>query len=260
MAIGAAWASVVFALLCSCPRGVLAQASDDEAVLERPATEAASREGAFLPLTLGSRLPGRAWAFGWGGYDSAAARPVAEAGAEVRLWRGLSVRGGAAYTGASDRLRPTVGLRYQALRQEAHGLDAGVAIFYRPEGLTEPEGEIEGLVFAGKSFGNTALFGNLVYGQDPDGHEHDAEVRAAVMHQVRRFGFGADTRLRRAIGARSSAPISIASPRYDIQAGPVATLSFDSLLLFCQVGPALVRLPAESRLGVVAMTGMGAAF
>src|SRR5205085_1684538 len=116
-----------------------------------------------------------------GGYDGARGSGLFEATAEVRVWGPVAVRGGAVYTGDDKGLRPTFGVRVQALREAAHGLDATVGAFYRPEGLTEPEGEVEAVVAAGTHLGRTYVLGNLVYGQDPEGNERDGEVRLAAM-------------------------------------------------------------------------------
>src|SRR5256885_842110 len=75
-------------------------------------------------------------------------------------------------------------------------------ISYRPEGLTEAEGEIEGVVSFGRHAGATYLLANLLYGQDPDGHERDGEVRAAALRPVgRSFVIGVDGRMRVDLGS-----------------------------------------------------------
>src|SRR4051812_38343912 len=108
--------------------------------------ERASAAGTFLPLTHAPALGSAASAAGAGGYDSARGTALLEAFAEARLWGPIAARAGAVYTSGDQRLRPSVGGRVQLLREGEHGADASVGVFYRPEGLTEPEGELEAVL------------------------------------------------------------------------------------------------------------------
>src|SRR5262245_3846117 len=154
------------------------------AVQESPAAAvSAAADGLFLPSTLAPRV-GSTAAFGsaFGGYDGARAKPLVGLAAEARLFGPVALRAEVVYNGESSRsTRPGVGLRAQLLRQAAHGLDGALSVFYRPEGFTEPEGEIETFVSLGRSFDRVSVVANLVYGQDPEGNERDGEVRAALL-------------------------------------------------------------------------------
>src|SRR6185369_15996622 len=110
-----------------------------------------------------------ALAVGFAGYDGARSSPIGGATAEVRIWGPFALRGGAEYSTDRRAARPTIGGRVQVLRQARHGVDGSLSVFYRPEGFTEPEGEIETFVSLGRRFNRLAVLGNLVYGQDPEG-------------------------------------------------------------------------------------------
>jgi hypothetical protein len=217
-------------------------------------TRNAAATGAFLPLTIAATTDARAAvASGVGGYDSARGAGVFEAAVEAHLFGPVTLRGGAVYSGAGDRLRPSFGARLQALREGEHGLDGTVGVFYRPEGLTEPEGEIEAALAAGLHAGRTYLCGNLVYGQDPEGRERDGEARVAALRPVgERLVLGLDGRLRLAIGG--------AEPRYDVVAGPAASVLVGPVALLLQVAATAVDRQGRTAAGVVATGGFGAAF
>ena len=120
----------------------VAQAGDPEidAIVSRPpeVTDAV-RAGALLPSTLAPQVGATAaHAVGLAGYDGARAAPIMSAIGEVRVWGPFALRGGAEYSSTRKEPRPTIGGRVQLLRQERHGVDGSVSIFYRPEGFNEP--------------------------------------------------------------------------------------------------------------------------
>lgn len=218
-------------------------------------------EGAFMPFSLPARVGvTRAFAWGNGGYDSARKGPVADAAAEVQLWGPIAVRGGATYSNDTDRMRPNVGLRAQLLRQETTGIDGSVSVFYKAEGFTEAEGEIETFVSVGHVFDRTAVTGNLVYGQDPEGNERDGEVRASVIRSTGRFGFGLDSRARSALGTQHGTA-AVKEPKYDATLGALGAVTLGGLVLFAEAGPNVVRMPqTTARYGAIAFAGVGSAF
>jgi hypothetical protein len=243
---------------------VYAQEQRDEpigiAAVLSPTTRAVE-EGAFLPMTLAPRVGSTAgFAAGFAGYDSAAKSGRFESLAEVHLWGPLSLRGGAAYSAASDRMRPNIGARLQLLRQEAHGLDGAVAVFYKAEGFNEPEGEIETVLSAGARFGATAVAANLTYGQDPEGNERDGEVRAAVFRCWRALSVGLDARGRFALGEQGIAA-TLREPHLDASALPFASVVTGPVALFAEAGVSALRFAnADLAVGVTALGGVGAAF
>lgn len=242
-----------------------ARAQQEEPQIEKPVAPppevaTAIRDGALLPSTLAPRVGAAgAVAFGFAGYDGARAAPIGSATAEVRVWGPLALRGGAEYADTRRAPRPTIGGRVQILRQERHGLDGSLSVFYRPEGFTEPEGEIETFVSLGRRFDRLSVFGNLVYGQDPEGNERDGELRFASLYAAGRWTFGIDSRVRFALGTRRSA-MAQAEPKLDLIAGPLAAATVGPLALFAQAGPSLLALSDRMSAGVAALGGLGMVF
>ena len=226
-----------------------------------PDVTIAVREGALLPSTLAPRVGANAaLALGFGGYDGARSSPIGMATSEVRVWGPFAIRGGAEYSTIRKEPRPTIGGRVQLLRQAQHGIDGSFSVFYRPEGFTEPEGEIESFISIGRRFERVSVLGNLVYGQDPEGNERDGEVRFASLYGVGRWAFGVDSRLRFAIGTQRSA-MAMREPRVDLLAGPVGAASVRPVAFFAQAGPSVLKLANTSTsTGVAALAGVGSVF
>ena len=247
--IGASWATT--------------QARAEEADADQPPAieiAAAVREGALLPTTVAPRVGATAaLAFGFAGYDGARSAPIGSATAEVRVWGPFALRGGGEYSTARREGRPTIGGRVQLLRQERHGVDGSLSVFYRPEGFTEPEGEIETFVSLGRRFDRLALLGNLVYGQDPEGNERDGELRFASLYAIGRWTVGVDSRVRFALGAQHGA-MAAAEPRFDLLAGPLAAATVGPVALFAQAGPSVLKLAGTTSSGVAALGGVGSVF
>jgi hypothetical protein len=240
-----------------------AQAEDPEidAIVSRPPeVTTAVRAGALLPSTLAPQVGATAaHAVGFAGYDGARSAPIMSAIGEVRVWGPFALRGGAEYSTTRKEPRPSIGGRVQLLRQERHGIDGSVSIFYRPEGFNEPEGEIESFVSVGRRFERISVFGNLVYGQDPEGNERDGEVRLASLYAVGRWAVGLDSRLRFAIGAQRSAA-AMAEPRLDLLAGPIASATVGPIAMFAQAGPSVVKMTGDTAVGLAALGGVGSVF
>lgn len=246
-------------------RAAMAQAQELEPEAEvrlssAPEITTAVRDGALLPSTLTPRVGGNAaLAFGFAGYDGARSAPIGSATAEVRVWGPFALRGGAEYSTVRKEARPTIGGRVQLLHQERHGVDGSFSVFYRPEGFTEPEGEIETFVSLGRRFDRLSVFGNLVYGQDPEGNERDGEVRFASLYATGRWSFGVDSRMRFAIGTQKTA-MAQAEPKFDLMAGPLAAAAVGPVALFAQAGPSVLKLAGSTSAGVAAIGGLGSVF
>jgi hypothetical protein len=228
--------------------------------LADPAVTAAG-DGAFLPQTLSARVGKvRALMIGSGGYDSSRRGPLANAAAEVAIWGPLALRVETVYSNDTNRMRPSVGARAQLLRQDRHGVDGALTVFYKTEGFTEAEGEIETFASFGRRFQSVSLVGNLVYGQDSEGNERDGEVRAAAFHQHGAFAVGLDSRLRFAIGTQHGRAATV-EPTFDFAGGPVVTAAAGSFAVFAEAGPSMFGLASASmRYGLEAFGGLGAAF
>jgi hypothetical protein len=254
--------SRIFLALCTAqllPAGV-ARAADDELAAPAAKVEHSAAAGTFLPLTHAAAIDTqRAYGMGIGGYDSARSSGLFEATAEVRVWGPLALRGGAVYTSGDERLRPSFGARVQLLRESASGLDGAVGVFYRPEGLTEPEGEVEAVLSGGTHLGATYLLGNLVYGQDPEARERDGEVRLAALHPFSSsFLLGFDGRVRFDLGSQRGA--GKVEPELDALVGPAASLTLGRVALLLHGGASAYRTTADTAYGAFVLAGLGSSF
>jgi hypothetical protein len=229
---------------------------------EQPPEGRAARSaeaGMFLPYTMAPRTDSqRAFAFVLGGYDSPREHGQLEGTADLTVWGPLAVRIGVLYGQTSDQLRPSAGLRVQALSQASQGVDLSLGAFYRPEGFTEMEGEVEFVAAVARTFGHLGMFANLVYGQDPEGAERDAELRLAGLYAFdARFFGGIDSRLRFDLGEEEGKLRSEGEAEFDLVAGPTVMYALGEVALIAQVGVSGVGFEQSPRWGVVALGGLG---
>jgi hypothetical protein len=255
--------TITFAIVLGTGAPLWAQTEETDAdapIAPRSDFTVALREGALLPSTLAPRVGATAaLAFGFAGYAGARSAPIGSVVAEVKVWGPFAIRGGAEYSNTRREGRPTIGGRVQLLHQQQHGFDGSVSVFYRPEGFTEPEGEIETFVSLGRRLGSLTVLGNLVYGQDPEGNERDGEIRLASLYGTGRWTVGVDSRLRFAIGTQRSAAAA-AEPKLDLLAGPLATVAAGPVAFFAQAGPSVLKVANSTSFGVAAVGGMGTVF
>jgi hypothetical protein len=142
------------------------------------------------------------------------------------------------------------------LSQADQLVDLSIGAFYRPEGFTEAEGEVEAALAFGRRFGRLATFGTLVYGQDPEGAERDGEVRAAGLYALSAHSqLGLDSRLRFDLGSAPGKRLAEGSADYDLIAGPAFIYSLGAVALIGQVGLSLVG-QGRPRLGPLALAGL----
>ncbi len=225
-----------------------------------PAGTAAS-EGSFLPETLPARVESTpVFAYGSGGGDSSRNAALFDSAIEAHVWGPFALRFQTTYSNDTDKMRPSIAGRVQLLRQETHGIDGALSVFFKTEGFNETEGEIETFASVGRRFEQISLIGNLVYGQDPEGNERDGEVHAAAFRQYHWLMYGIDSRVRFAIGTQHG-HAATTEPIFDFIAGPVATAAAGPVAVFAQVGPSAFELDHSSaHLGVAALGGLGAAY
>jgi hypothetical protein len=227
-----------------------------------PAVRAADA-GSFLPDTLSARVGStQTFAYGSGGFDSSRGGPLVDAAVEVSIWGPLALRAQTTYSNDTNRMRPSVAGRVQILRQATHGVDGSLTVFYKTEGFTETEGEIETFVSVGHRFDRVSLLGNAVYGQDPEGNERDGELRAAAFWQSNngRYIVGLDARTRFAIGAQHGRAATT-EPKLDVEGGPVGTVAVGPIAVFAEAGPSAFQLAGgPMHVGVATIAGLGAAF
>jgi hypothetical protein len=236
---------------------VATPAAADE-LLDASRASPALREGEALPLGLAPPpREGHGLAVVQGGWDGARDSAVLEARAAVRLWGPVSLHGGAVYVARADTLRPSLGAMLDVLRQRRHGLDLAAAVTYRPEGLTEPEGEIELALLARRRIGETLLMLAGTAGQDPEGNERDVELRATALADLTpRLAVGLDGRGRFALAR----PDGSMEPDADLLAGGLAVLTFERWAASGFVGASVVDASGGTRAtGVAAMAGLGRA-
>ena len=228
--------------------------------LDNPA-QVAVGDGCFLPQTLSPRVNSlQVFGFGSGGYDSSRRGPRVDSAVEAGVWGPFALRFQATYSNDTEKMRPSIGGRAQILRQERHGIDGAVTVFFKTEGFTETEGEIETFISVGRRFERVSVVGNLVYGQDPEGNERDGEVHAAVFHQHRWLMYGLDSRVRFAIGTQRG-HAATTEPVFDLVAGPVVMAATGIGAIFAQAGPSAFALDhTATRVGVAALAGLGAAY
>jgi hypothetical protein len=249
---------VLLAALCG-TQPVLAQEDGDRQPGLDPA-QASAEAGQFLPTTISPRADSqRGYLLAFGGYDSAKDSAQAEAIADVSIFNWLALRGGVVYTQQPNRSRPTFGARVQALSQERFGVDLGAGVYYRPEGFTEGEGEIE-LVFAvARRFGRLGTFANLVYGQDPEAAERDGEIRLGALYAVTAgFQAGFDARLRADLGSEEGKRRAEGGAEYDLVFGPTASYAIGPMAVIAQGGLSVFGTEPAQPGGVVLLGVAGA--
>lgn len=129
--------------------------------------------------------------------------------------------------------RPGVGAAYQFLSEAKHGVSSTAYLVYKTEGFTEVEGEIEGLVAFGKTFGAVHSVLNIAYGQDADAKERDGELALhADLAVTNRVLVGATVNYRDALG--SGGDLGVLRDAFGgftgtVVAGPVAVTAMAGL-------------------------------
>ncbi|HMI89992.1 MAG TPA: hypothetical protein VK509_01455 [Polyangiales bacterium] len=220
-------------------------------------TARSAQAGMFLPFTEAPRTDTqRAFAAALGGYDGARDSALLEGRGEVTVYGPIALRIGVLYSADPEKLRPTVGARVQALTQDDQGIDMSVGAFYKPEGFTEGEGEIEAVLAFGRRFGRIDLIGDLVYGQDPEGRERDGEVRLAELYMATpRLELGVDSRLRFDLGTEEDQLEAEGGAEYDLVAGPLASYTLGEIALSAEAGISVLGTP-KTQVGLLAMLGV----
>lgn len=235
----------------------LGVAKDEKPAAPESTAAVSGEAGMFLPTLIAPRTDSQTgYIRAIGGYDSSHRSAQMEALADVTIIGPLALRAGVLYSQKPNSFRPSVGLRVQVLKQEDAGFDLGAGVFYRPEGFTEAEGEVEVAVAFGRRFGRIGTFANLVYGQDPEGAERDGELRLGALYSVTSlFQAGLDARLRFDLGSEEGERRTEGEAEYDIAFGPTASYALGPVAAIAQVGMSIFgREPA--RPGALALFGL----
>jgi hypothetical protein len=261
--------TLVLIALTAMPSAV-ASAAPAEKPAETPPTweetvALSTAEGAFLPLTLLPSVgPARAQGSVMGGYDSARSSPRMESYAEARIFGPIALRLGASLRdeGPENALAPSLGARVQVLRRDRAGIDGAVALTYKAEGFTEPEGELEAVLAVGTRIGRFLILGNLAYGQDGEGNERDGELRAATLYQaMSRLQLGLDARGRFDLGSNHDTLKAKNEPLYDLDVGPVLTATLGPVALNLHGGASVIRrVDEQTAVGAIVLGGVGTSF
>lgn len=218
--------------------------------------------GSYLPLSLAPDVrTNSALGSVQTGYDGARNQATLRSFAQATVYGPLAFRLGVA-SGSAGRLSPSAGARVQLLNQLDHGLSLAGSVFYKTEGFTELEGEIEGVLSAARRFNAWLLLSSIAYGQDPEGHERDAELTLACLVELSRVAHvGLDARGRLDLGSRRDTLRAAGEPVSDFQAGPVLSLALGPLALSAQAGVSGLRdVNQTNHVGFIAVAGLGSAF
>ncbi|MDB4957098.1 MAG: hypothetical protein JWO36_4667 [Myxococcales bacterium] len=161
--------------------------------------------------------PDRVGVWSEGGWNGGTHRAEVAATVEATVFARASVFATAQYGGVYTNTRPTLGAAYQLIDPRKGANGARISVAYKPEGLTEPEGELESALVLSRRIGGDAFRARLAYGQDPEGRESDAEAGASYMHRLdTSFELGVTSRYRRAIKVKTTV-----EPRWDFIGGAV---------------------------------------
>jgi len=218
----------------------------------------------FLPATSSASAGTQAAVTNaFGGYDGAARTPMFSAGTEVRIVRRLSLIAGVVYTSASSAdagLRPQLGARVQVLEQATSGIDASAAFVVRQDRFTSEEGLFQGSIALGRSFGETSAVVNVVYGQDGEGDDHEAELRLAALRRIRGgLHAGVEARYMHSVDSTDPHRAALGTPSMEAMAGPLVAYTAGSWVLVAEAGVSS-RQTSRLETGVTTLAGIGTTF
>lgn len=152
-----------------------------------------------------------------GGWNGGEHRAEVDATAEATVVSRASVFVTAQYGGEYTNARPAVGAAYQLVDPRRGSNGARISLAYKPEGFTEPEGEIESVLVVSRQIGADSARVRAAYGQDPEGRESDAEVGGSYIHDLGAgLELGATSRFRHAVKVKTTL-----EPRWDFIGGAV---------------------------------------
>jgi len=219
-------------------------ASRAEPVDADPALHSQIGWGASVnPARLGLTTEG-----GWNGGDR---RAVVAATVEATVVARLSVLATATYGGITDHARPALGLAYQLLDPRDGGTGARLTLTYKPEGFTEPDGEIESVLVLSRRLGGGVLRGMVAYGQDADRNESDLEGGASLVQRVAPdVVVGGTFRYRRGL------VIKPGEPSWDVLGGAIGGLAFGRSRIELMLGADGIRY-ATAQWGIVGLVSLG---
>jgi hypothetical protein len=199
----------------------------------------------------------------WVGYDGATENPRVSALVEAGLVHKLAIAVGADST-ADDKgaltLRPLIAVRFQALEQEAVGVDATAAVTYRQDRFEVDGGFMQGTIAVGRRFDRLLLALNLSYGVDPEGDDREGEMCAAAGLEVSpSIYLGLDGRYRHDLGSSDPNRAERGRPESEALAGATAAYRHQRWAVMLETGMSRV-VTSSARMAPIFLVGYGAAF
>jgi hypothetical protein len=200
--------------------------------------------------------PDRVGVWTEGGYNGGDHRAEVDATVEATVLPHASVFATSQFGGeyVYNNPRPSIGAAYQIIDPRSGPNGARISVAYKPEGLTEPEGELESvLVLSRRIHADTARL-RVAYGQDPEGRESDAEGGGSYMHLAsNHIVVGASARYRHAIKVKTNL-----EPRWDFIGGGVAGYVAGRSRLEVMLGvDSIAYAPSPAQTGVVGLVSVG---
>ena len=190
-----------------------------------------------------------------GGYDGAKQRAQGTAVVEAAVYARLSAFAAVTYgEEATGTTRPAIGLAYQFLDPRTSPVGLRLSSAYKPEGFSEPEGELETILVAAHLVERDVARMFVAYGRDPDGHESDFEVGAGYLHRVAdNLVVGATTRYRYALALKTP------GPRWDLIGGAVGDVAIDRWRVELLLGGGAVGAVSTARAsaGLLGLVSLG---
>jgi hypothetical protein len=184
------------------------------------------------------------------GYDGALRQPLFLSAAGATLWGPLAIHGGAMFESDRARLGPMIGVDV-LLTRGAGGPIASLSLSYKAEGFSEPEGEIEGAFSLAETIGHAALYSVLLYGQDPEARDRDAEIGGGASISIApSVRAGIDSLMRLNLGSLAT------SPRLAARLGPDLVLRIGRVALSAGAGIAMTERAA----GAFGLVGVSVLF
>ncbi len=187
------------------------------------------------------------------GYDGALKRAQATALVEVTLYEGLSTFAAVTYgQETAGTTRPAIGLAYQITDPHTAPVALRISGAYKPEGFSEPEGELETVLVAAHLFDRNVARVFVAYGRDPEGRESDVEVGAGYLQRVGdNLVVGASTRYRYALALKDPT-----GPRWDAIGGAVGDVELAHWRIELLLGAGAVGT-AKTAIGPMGLLSVG---
>jgi hypothetical protein len=189
---------------------------------------------------------------GWGG---AHAEAIGGLTAEALLYKRLTIQAGVQYDVGSTR--PSALASFVIVDANDHPIGLLAAVAYKPEGLTEPDGEIESTLAVSRRIGAGLATASVTFGEDLDASHHDGEAAVSAIEPVTTTAaVGGVARARDGLGSSTDL-----GARWDGLAGAVARGRFGTYTLTGVAGgEAIGVVMGGTKLGVLGMLALGAWF